>query len=741
MKINKQKGFIGPLALVISGLIALGVLFTPANTENLGAGSGTISPLPTRIETLNEGVSLTSRTTSFDFTGPGVTATNTGNAVTVDITGGGGGGDLDDLDDVVITGVANGEVLQYNGTNWVNATVSGSGDVTAVGDCTSGDCFTGTAGTSLTFNNAGGDGILAYDGTDFNFDKSISLGTAGVRLSGDGDGAITFQGLGNGNDENLTLNLDDTNNTGVFTSSSGLAQLWYDNIDLQDSDSVWKLSNNGSSYFGNGAGGQLRTGFGGVTSPSAKIHVGAGTTSANTAPLMLTAGTNMTTPQAGAIEFDGTDLFYTDSGPTRRTVANSDDLHSAVTLAGEDYLSLSTQQITANAIDLDNLSATGTPSSSTFLRGDNTWATPAGGGGSIDGSGTTDNFTYWSDSDTLTSTSSIFIDAGDTLLNDKFVYFSHFADPTKKVKLSLSSISPTTTRNITLQDADGTMAYLSDIPGVKNSIEIDTGDLQLVGDSATPGNTKLYGTNGSGTKGWYDQPAGGSGASTALDNLASVAINTSLVSDTDSTDSIGSTGVRWLKGWFDDVESTNIPTVGGTPILTSLTAPQFTTIELGHASANTLSASGGQLSVEGVEVTTASNTQTLTNKTIAAASNVLDSCLVLAVTDQYSNLTVGGAKITFRMPYAMTLTSIRGSLVTAGTGGTLVTVDINETASTILSTKMTFDASEKTTTTAATALVISDTSLADDSEITVDVDAIGSTLPGNGLKISLCGTI
>lgn len=62
------------------------------------------------------------------------------------------------------------------------------------------------------------------------------------------------------------------------------------------------------------------------------------------------------------------------------TLALTSDLHNAVTLAGEDYLSLSTQQITANPIDLDNLSATGTPSSSTFLRGDNTWATPAGSG-------------------------------------------------------------------------------------------------------------------------------------------------------------------------------------------------------------------------------------------------------------------------------------------------------------------------------------------------------------------------
>ena len=46
----------------------------------------------------------------------------------------------------------------------------------------------------------------------------------------------------------------------------------------------------------------------------------------------------------------------------------------------------------------------------------------------------------------------------------------------------------------------------------KNSIQIDSGQLQLVGDAASPGNTKLYGTNGSGVKGWYDQPTGQGGS-------------------------------------------------------------------------------------------------------------------------------------------------------------------------------------------------------------------------------------
>jgi hypothetical protein len=36
--------------------------------------------------------------------------------------------------------------------------------------------------------------------------------------------------------------------------------------------------------------------------------------------------------------------------------------------------------------------------------------------------------------------------------------------------------------------------------------------LQLSGDSASPGNSQLYGTNSSGTKGWYAQPSSGAGS-------------------------------------------------------------------------------------------------------------------------------------------------------------------------------------------------------------------------------------
>lgn len=49
----------------------------------------------------------------------------------------------------------------------------------------------------------------------------------------------------------------------------------------------------------------------GQSNPAAVLHIKAGTTSASTAPIKLTSGSLMTTPEAGAIEFDGTHFYGT----------------------------------------------------------------------------------------------------------------------------------------------------------------------------------------------------------------------------------------------------------------------------------------------------------------------------------------------------------------------------------------------------------------------------------------------
>ena len=130
---------------------------------------------------------------------------------------------------------------------------------------------------------------------------------------------------------------------------------------------------------------------------------------------------------------------------------------------------------------------------------------------------------------------------------------------------------------------------------------------------------------------------------------------------------------------------------------------------------------------------------TSTYQTVSSLSaNWEADALGISVSDELTNLSIGTGKTTFRMPYAMTINSIRANVNTAPTDDNLI-IDINEDGSSILSSKLVIDDSERTSTTSASAAVISDTALADDAEITVDIDQVGSTSPGKGLKLWLLG--
>lgn len=111
--------------------------------------------------------------------------------------------------------------------------------------------------------------------------------------------------------------------------------------------------------------------------------------------------------------------------------------------------------------------------------------------------------------------------------------------------------------------------------------------------------------------------------------------------------------------------------------------------------------------------------------------------LAVAVGDETSGLTIGAGKVTFRVPFNCVLTGIpRASLTTAQGSGSIFTVDINKNGTSILSTKLTIDNSEKTSKTAATPCVLTGTTLADDDEITIDIDQVGSGSAA-GLKVYL----
>lgn len=106
-----------------------------------------------------------------------------------------------------------------------------------------------------------------------------------------------------------------------------------------------------------------------------------------------------------------------------------------------------------------------------------------------------------------------------------------------------------------------------------------------------------------------------------------------------------------------------------------------------------------------------------------------------ALSDETTTITTG-VKLTWRAPGAITLTGARASAATPSSSGVL-TIDVKETNTSIFSTKLTIDANEKTSVTAATPAVISDTSIADDAEVKFIIDTSGTGAAG--VKVKLYG--
>lgn len=105
----------------------------------------------------------------------------------------------------------------------------GAGDVESVGDCASGACFDGTQGTTLTFNNAGGDKTLIYNGTDFTFNAAL---TSGGTITSSG----TFDVTGA---TGLVLGSADVTSFTITTDGTGNAEFILPNDVIGDADIDW----------------------------------------------------------------------------------------------------------------------------------------------------------------------------------------------------------------------------------------------------------------------------------------------------------------------------------------------------------------------------------------------------------------------------------------------------------------------------------------------------------------------
>lgn len=148
----------------------------------------------------------------------------------------------------------------------------------------------------------------------------------------------------------------------------------------------------------------------------------------------------------------------------------------------------------------------------------------------------------------------------------------------------------------------------------------------------------------------------------------------------------------------------------------------------------------GTMFVNGTNITATYNDP---DGTIALAVDLTNTnpieAVIIPIFDTATVVTAGMNKFKFRMPYAFQINNFRASLATAQTSGVLVTVDVNKTGASVLSTKLTIDNTELTSVTAATPHVVFATPLVtDDEEISIDVDFVGDGT-AKGLNVTIIG--
>jgi hypothetical protein len=149
----------------------------------------------------------------------------------------------------------------------------------------SGSSYTAIYGLSVAQNSTGTIATI-YGG---NFAPTIVSGTV-----------TTFYGLNVANTSSGTV----TTAYGLFVTTSTI--------------SSGTITNNYTAILGTGSA--TRVGIG-TSTPAAYLQLAAGVAGASSAPLKFTAGTNLTSAEAGAVEFNGTTTFITNSTPTRQVVA------------------------------------------------------------------------------------------------------------------------------------------------------------------------------------------------------------------------------------------------------------------------------------------------------------------------------------------------------------------------------------------------------------------------------------
>lgn len=230
---------------------------------------------------------------------------------------------------------------------------------------------------------------------------------------------------------------------------------------------------------------------------------------------------------------------------------------------------------------------------------------------------------------------------------------------------------------------------------------------------------------------------GGTNLTSFTANGAVYATSTSALTTGTLPTASGGTGLTsFTSGGAMYATSTSVLTTGTLPVTAGGTGSTTSTGTAGSAVVLATSPSIASPTFTGTPVapTAADNTNT-TQVATTAFVFAREQHITIALSDETTSITTGTAKVTWRAPYAMTLTRVpRLSLATAGTSQATI-VDINEAGVSVFSTRPQLDANAKTSVGSTVTPVLSDTAIADDAEITFDIDQVGTG--AKGLKVTI----
>jgi len=231
-------------------------------------------------------------------------------------------------------------------------------------------------GNSISGNNSGtGFGVaLGYNVTN---NKQLWMGDADYLGSSSGtfirysvsNGTPTLDAIAGDNSVRRPLAL------GVGGDQNASIILGYDASETNPGSYIWGNGNMsiGNSYRANAAptNGLLVQGNTGIgtTSPTAALHLRAGTATASTgAPLKFTSGTNLTTPEDGAVEYDGTNYAVSVSS-TRYILAKTLTATAVIDFPSVTGVGTSTQTVTVTGAADGDVVSLGVPNALASVSG------------------------------------------------------------------------------------------------------------------------------------------------------------------------------------------------------------------------------------------------------------------------------------------------------------------------------------------------------------------------------------